>query len=63
MEHRKLGPTGMMVSSLCLGTMMFGGPTDESEGIRMVHRALDAGVSFVDTANVYARTRPEEIVG
>jgi aryl-alcohol dehydrogenase-like predicted oxidoreductase len=62
-EYRKLGSTGMMVSSLCLGTMMFGSPTEESESIAMVHRALDAGVNFVDTANVYARTRSEEIVG
>lgn len=63
MEYRKLGSTGMVVSSLCLGTMMFGGPTDEAESIGVIHRALDAGVSFVDTANVCTRTRSEEIVG
>lgn len=63
MEYRKLGPTGVKVSSICLGAMMFGGPADEAESVRMINRALEAGVNFVDTANVYTQTRSEEIVG
>ncbi len=63
MDYRKLGPTGMKVSELCLGTMMFGGLADEAESRRMIDRALEAGVNFVDTANVYSETRSEEILG
>lgn len=65
MEHRVLGRTGIKVSPLCLGTMMFGawGNDDEDECIRMVHAALDAGVNFVDTADVYAFGQSEEILG
>ena len=65
MEHRKLGTTGVSVSPLCLGAMMFGawGNTDHDDSIRIIHRALDAGVNFVDTADVYARGESEEIVG
>jgi len=63
--HRVLGRTGIKVSPLCLGTMMFGawGNEDEDECIRMVHTALDAGVNFVDTADVYAFGQSEEILG
>ena len=55
----------MRVSPLCLGTMMFGawGNPDHDEGIRTIHRALDAGINFVDTADVYSRGESEEIVG
>ena len=65
MEHRLLGRTGVRVSPLCLGAMMFGawGNPDHDESIRIIHRALDAGVNFVDTADVYARGESEEIVG
>ena len=65
MVFRTLGRTGLKVSPLCLGAMMFGGwgNTDHDDSIRIIHRALDAGVNFVDTADVYARGESEEIVG
>jgi aryl-alcohol dehydrogenase-like predicted oxidoreductase len=65
MNYRTLGTTGTKVSSLCLGAMMFGswGNPDHDEGIRIIHRALDAGVNFIDTADVYSRGESEEIVG
>ena len=65
MEYRTLGRTGVKVSTHCLGTMMFGpwGNTDEAECIRMIHTAIDAGINFVDTADVYGEGRSEEIVG
>jgi aryl-alcohol dehydrogenase-like predicted oxidoreductase len=65
MEHRPLGRTGVQVSKLCLGTMMFGawGNTDHDDSIRIIHRALDAGITFVDTADVYSAGESEEIVG
>ena len=65
MELRTLGGTGVRVSPLCLGAMMFGawGNTDREECIRIIHRALDAGINFIDTADVYARGESEEIVG
>jgi aryl-alcohol dehydrogenase-like predicted oxidoreductase len=65
METRELGKTGVQVSPLCLGAMMFGawGNPDHDEGIRTIHAALDAGINFVDTADVYARGESEEIVG
>jgi aryl-alcohol dehydrogenase-like predicted oxidoreductase len=65
MEHRPLGRTGVSVSKLCLGAMMFGawGNPDHDQSIRIIHRALDAGVNFIDTADVYAQGESEEIVG
>jgi aryl-alcohol dehydrogenase-like predicted oxidoreductase len=65
MDHRSLGRTGMRVSPLCLGTMMFGawGNTDHDDSIRVIHRALDAGINFLDTADVYSHGESEEIVG
>jgi aryl-alcohol dehydrogenase-like predicted oxidoreductase len=65
MEYRPLGGTGVMVSPLCLGAMMFGawGNRDRDESVRIIHRALDAGINFVDTADVYSRGESEEIVG
>jgi len=65
MESRPLGRTGVQVSKLCLGTMMFGdwGTKDHDESIRIIHRALDAGVTFVDTADVYSQGESEVIVG
>ncbi len=65
MHYRTLGRTGVKVSPLCLGTMMFGqrGNPDHDDCIRILHRALDAGINFVDTANVYSNGESEEIVG
>jgi len=65
MEHRALGCTGVSVSKLCLGAMMFGawGNPDYDESIRIIHRALDAGINFIDTADVYSAGESEEIVG
>jgi aryl-alcohol dehydrogenase-like predicted oxidoreductase len=65
MQQRTLGGTGVSVSDITLGTMMFGamGNPDHDECVRMVHAALDAGVNFVDTADVYSMGESEEIVG
>jgi aryl-alcohol dehydrogenase-like predicted oxidoreductase len=65
MNYRTLGRTGVKVSPLCLGAMMFGewGNTDHDESVRIIHRALDAGINFIDTADVYSRGESEEIVG
>ncbi len=63
MEYRLLGRTGVRVSSLCLGTMNFGGETPEKESIRMIHKTLDAGINFLDTANMYNRGESERVVG
>jgi aryl-alcohol dehydrogenase-like predicted oxidoreductase len=65
MNYRELGTTGVQVSPLCLGAMMFGawGNPNHDEGIAVIHRALDAGINFIDTADVYARGESEEIVG
>ncbi len=65
MEYRTLGRTGIKVSPLCLGAMMFGswGNPDHEESIRVIRAALDAGINFVDTADVYSTGESEEIVG
>jgi aryl-alcohol dehydrogenase-like predicted oxidoreductase len=65
MELRNLGRTGVKVSPLCLGAMMFGawGNTDHDDSIRIIHRALDAGITFIDTADVYSAGESEVIVG
>src|SRR5688500_8985062 len=65
MEHRQLGRTGVSVSKLCLGTMMFGawGNRDHDESIRIIHRALDAGVNFHDTADVYSAGESAVLAG
>src|SRR3954469_16507787 len=65
MDIRPLGRTGVQVSKLCLGTMMFGvwGNPDHDDSTRIIHRALDAGINFVDTADVYSAGESEEIVG
>jgi aryl-alcohol dehydrogenase-like predicted oxidoreductase len=65
MEYRELGRTGVQVSPLCLGAMMFGawGNPDHDDSIKVIHRALDAGINFVDTADVYSAGESEEIVG
>ncbi|MEI7712390.1 MAG: aldo/keto reductase [Rhodospirillales bacterium] len=63
MEYRALGKSGLKVSPLCLGTMMFGGPTDEATGARIVDKARDQGINFIDTADGYTGGKSEETVG
>jgi aryl-alcohol dehydrogenase-like predicted oxidoreductase len=63
MEYRPLGRSGMKVSPLCLGAMMFGGPTDEPTSARIVAMAKDFGVNFIDTADVYNEGKSEEVTG
>jgi len=65
MDYRDLGRTGMQVSPLCLGAMMFGawGEPDHDVSIKIIHRSLDAGINFIDTADVYSQGESEEIVG
>ena len=65
MRHRTLGKTGLKVSPLCLGAMMFGGwgNPDHDDSISIIHAALDAGINFIDTADVYSAGESEEIVG
>ena len=63
MEYRNLGRTGVQVSPLCLGGMLFGEQTDEAEALKIIDRAVDVGLNFLDTANIYNRGRSEEIVG
>src|SRR3954451_14520102 len=65
MEYRSLGRTGIQVSPLCLGAMMFGawGEPDHDTSVGIIHRALDAGINFIDTADVYSQGESEEIVG
>lgn len=61
--YRPLGSSGLKVSPICLGTMLFGGPCAEDEAARIVAHAADAGVNFIDTANVYVKGRSEEVTG
>ena len=67
MKFKKLGRSGLVVSDLCLGTMIFGEESERStppeESEKMIHRFIDAGGNYIDTANVYAGGRSEEIVG
>ena len=63
MDYTTLGKHGVKVSRLCLGTMMFGGATDESDSLRIIDRAIDAGINFIDTANVYNAGESERILG
>ena len=63
MNYRRLGRSGIRVSPICLGTMMFGGQTSEADSIRMIHKALDQGINFVDTANMYNAGQSEIVVG
>jgi len=63
MEYRRLGRSGLKVSPICLGAMMFGGPTDEAASRRIVAQAREAGVNFIDTADSYNSGRSEEVVG
>jgi aryl-alcohol dehydrogenase-like predicted oxidoreductase len=63
MEYRPLGRTGVKVSPLCLGCMMFGAKTELSESMAIIDKAIDSGINFLDTANVYSRGRSEDFVG
>jgi len=63
MEYRALGRTGLKVSQLCFGTMMFGGKTDEHESFRIIDHVINEGVNFIDTADVYAGNESERILG
>lgn len=63
MDYRSLGRTGVMVSELCLGCMNFGGVTSDADGMEIIDRAIDEGVNFLDTANVYSRGGSEIVVG
>ena len=63
MEYRNLGRTGVKVSPFCLGAMNFGGPTTEEDSITIINRAFEAGINFIDTANVYNGGESERIVG
>src|SRR5262245_47254175 len=65
MEYRTLGKTGITVSRQCLGAMMFGtrGNPDHADGVRIIHKALDSGINFIDTADVYSAGESETIVG
>jgi aryl-alcohol dehydrogenase-like predicted oxidoreductase len=63
MDYRLLGRTGVRVSPLCLGTMMFGGQTTEPDSIRIIHKAIDQGINFIDTADMYVNGESERILG
>jgi aryl-alcohol dehydrogenase-like predicted oxidoreductase len=65
MQYQVLGRSGVIVSRLCLGAMMFGsqGNPDHEDSIRIIHRAIAAGINFIDTADVYSYGESEEIVG
>jgi len=63
MQYRLLGRTGVRVSPLCLGTLNLGGPTNDEDAARIVHAAMDAGINFIDTADVYHGGRSEDAVG
>ena len=65
MDYRPLGRTGVSVSQLCLGAMMFGafGNSDHDDAVRIIHKALDAGINFIDTADGYSAGESEEILG
>lgn len=63
MQYRNLGGAGVKVSPICLGTMMFGGRSSESDSIDIMHKALDEGINFFDTADIYNEGQSEVIVG
>ena len=63
MQYRRMGRTGLNVSAICLGTMTFGNQVAEAEAINIIESALSTGVNFLDTADVYAEGRAEEIIG
>src|SRR4029434_30247 len=61
MQYRQLGRSGLKISPICLGTMMFGGPTDEATSGRIVAKAREAGVNFIDTADAYSKAGSEKV--
>ena len=63
MEYRQLGRSGLKVSPICLGAMMFGGPTDEATSLRIIAKARETGVNFIDTADAYNKGASEQTVG
>ena len=63
MHYRNLGRSGLKISPICLGTMMFGGPTDEATSQRIASKAREAGVNFIDTADAYNGGNSEKVVG
>src|SRR6195952_1076709 len=63
MDYRQLGRSGLKISPICLGTMMFGGATDEPTSARIVAKARDAGINFIDSADAYSGGKSEEVVG
>src|SRR6202789_3188941 len=65
MQYRPLGRTGIKVSPYALGAMMFGviGNPDHDDSIRIIHKSLDAGINFIDTADAYSHGESEEVVG
>ena len=65
MHYRPLGRTGVSVSQMCLGAMMFGafGNPDHDDAVRIIHKALDAGINFIDTADGYSAGESEQIIG
>src|ERR1700731_2170422 len=63
MQYRNLGRSGLKISPICLGTMMFGGPTDEATSTRIIAKAREAGVNFIDTADAYNGGNSEQVVG
>jgi aryl-alcohol dehydrogenase-like predicted oxidoreductase len=63
MQYRQLGRSGLRISPICLGTMMFGGPTDEAAAVRITAKAREAGVNFIDSADNYNKGASEQVVG
>ena len=63
MQYRNLGRSGLKISPICLGTMMFGGPTDEATSSRIIAKAREAGINFIDSADAYNGGQSEQVVG
>src|SRR5260370_41122425 len=63
MQYRNRGRSGLKLSAICLGTMMFGGPTDEATSSRIVAKAREAGINFIDSADAYNGGNSEKVVG
>src|SRR4051794_41942029 len=63
MQYRNLGRSGLKISPICLGTMMFGGPTDEATSSRIIAKAREAGINFIDSADAYNGGQSEAVVG
>src|SRR5258707_1713750 len=63
MQYRQLGRSGLKISPICLGTMMFGGPTDETTSSRIVAKAREAGINFIDSPDAYNGGKSEQVGG